>query len=74
MSSSKNNVTKNRKITKRCIKTSKIKDRKKIFKELSFYNVPIDKSKTKKLITNVEILHELPFYDELKIAQIVRAF
>ena len=56
------------------IKTSKIKERKKIFKELSFYNAPIDKSKTKKRITNVEILHELPFYDELKIAQIVIAF
>ena len=43
-----------------------IKERKKLFKELPFHNEPTDKPNIKKL-ANVEILLELPFYDELNI-------
>ena len=55
------------------MKTSKINERKEFFKELPFYNVPIDKPKIKKL-ANVEMLSELLFYDELNIVQVVTAF
>ena len=50
-----------------------INERKKLFKELPFYIVSIDKPKIKKL-TNVEMLRELPFYDDLNIVQTVTAF
>ena len=53
----------NRRIRKSCIKTSKRNERKNLFKELPFYNVPINKPNIKNL-TNVEMLSELPFYDE----------
>ena len=46
---------------------------KKLFKELSIYNVPIDKPKIKKR-TNVEMLSEIQFYDKLNIVQTVSAF
>ena len=36
------------------------------FKELPFYNVSIDKPKIKPL-KNVDLLAELPFYDQLNI-------
>ena len=36
------------------------------FKELSCFNVSIDKSKIKRL-KNVDLLAELPFYDQLNI-------
>ena len=36
--------------------------RKELFKELPFYNVPIDKQTIKKL-TNVEMLSELPLFN-----------
>ena len=36
------------------------------FKELSFYNVSIDKPKIKRL-KNIDLLSELPFYDQLNI-------
>ena len=36
------------------------------FKELPFYNVPINKPKIKRL-KNIDLLPELPFYDQLNI-------
>ena len=36
------------------------------FKELPFFNVSIEKPKTKRL-KNVDLLAELPFYDQLNI-------
>ena len=44
-----------------------------MLKEQPFYNVPIKKPKIKKL-NNVDMLRELPFYDELSIVKIVKAF
>ena len=44
-----------------------------LFPTLSFYNVLIEKPGIKKL-SNVELLHELPFYDELSIAEVPSAF
>ena len=43
------------------------------FKPLPFYNVLIEKPEIKKL-SNIELLHELPFYDELSITQVSKAF
>ena len=40
---------------------------------LPFYNVSIEKPEIKKL-SNVELLHELPFYDELSITEVSKAF
>ena len=40
---------------------------------LPFYNVLIEKPKIKHL-SNIELLHELPFYDELSVEEISRAF
>ena len=45
----------------------------KIFKILPFYSAYIDKPKTKKL-NNVQLLKELPFYDELSIVKNKTAF
>ena len=39
---------------------------KRLLKEIPFYNVLTEKLKIKKL-SNVEMLHELPLYDELNI-------
>ena len=39
-------------------------DKKIFFQILPFYNVLIEKPKIKHL-SNIELLHELPFYDEL---------
>ena len=60
-------------LEKDILKTSKINERKELFKELQFCNVSIDKLKIKKF-TNVEMLSELPFYDELNIVPTVTAF
>ena len=49
------------------------KEAKKLFQLLPFYNVLIEKSEIKKL-SNVELLHELPFYDELSAIEISKAF
>ena len=49
------------------------KEAKKIFQTLPFYNVPIEKPEIKKL-SNVDLLHGLPFYDELSIAEVSNAF
>ena len=49
------------------------KETKRLLKKLPFYNVLIEKLKTKKL-TNVEILRELLFYDELNLVKAAKAF
>ena len=49
------------------------KKQKKLFQILPFYNVSIAKPEIKKLL-NIELLHELPFYDELNIAEVSKAF
>ena len=43
------------------------------FKELPFYNVPIEKPKIKPL-KNVDLLAELPFYDQLNIIRTDHAY
>ena len=43
-----------------------------LFQTLPFYNVLIEKPKITKL-SNVELLHELPFYDELSITEVSKA-
>ena len=43
------------------------------FKELPFYNKPIKKPKIKRL-KNIDLLSELPFYEELTIIKTNRAF
>ena len=45
----------------------------KMFQELPFYNVAIDKPKIKSL-KNIDLLQELPFYDELNMMQISKTF
>ena len=45
------------------------KDAKTLFQKLSFYNVPIEKPRIKRL-KNIDLLHELPFYDQLSIVKI----
>ena len=44
-----------------------------LFKILPFYNVLIEKPKIKHL-SNIALLHELPFYDELSVVGISKAF
>ena len=46
---------------------------KKLLKEQPFYNAPIENQKIKKL-SNVGMLSELPFYDELNILKTTKAF
>ena len=48
-------------------------DTKKIFQIFRFYNVLIEKIKIKHL-SNIELLHELPFYDELSFVKKSNAF
>ena len=43
------------------------------FKELPFYNISIDKPKIKRL-KNIDLLAELPFYDQLNIIKTDHAF
>ena len=49
------------------------KEAKELFQILPFYNVLIEKPKIKHL-SNIELLHELSFYDELSILEISKAF
>ena len=49
------------------------KERKELFQNLPFYNVLIEKPKIKHL-SNIDLLHELPFYDELSVVEISKAF
>ena len=46
---------------------------KNLFQTLPFYNVLIEKPEINKL-SNIELLHELPFYDELNITEVSKAF
>ena len=46
---------------------------KKLFQILPLYNVLIEKPNIKHL-SNIELLHELPFYDELIVVEISKAF
>ena len=46
---------------------------KKLFEELPFYNVLIEKPKIEHL-KNIDLLQELPFYKDLSINQISEAF
>ena len=46
---------------------------KELFQTLPFYNVLIKKPKIKHL-SNIELLHQLPFYDELSVVEIAKAF
>ena len=48
-------------------------DTKELFQILPLYNVLIEKTKIKHL-SNIELLHELPFYDELSVVEILKAF
>ena len=43
------------------------------FKELPFYNKPIKKPKIKRL-KNIDLLSELPFYEELSVIKTNHAF
>ena len=49
------------------------KETKRLFKELLFYNALILKPYIKRL-NNIDMLRELPFYTELNIAKISKAF
>ena len=49
------------------------KEAKKLFQILPFNNVLIEKPEIKKL-SNKELLHELPFCDELSIAEILKRY
>ena len=49
------------------------KEAKNLFKTLPFYNVLIEKSEIKKL-SNIELLDELPFCNELSITEVSKAF
>ena len=49
------------------------KEAKRLFEKLPFYNVFIGRPRIKHL-RNIDLLHELPFYDELNIKKISEAF
>ena len=51
-----------------CEKETKI-----LFQELPFYNVLIEKPLINRL-KDINLLHDFPFYDELSITKILRAF
>ena len=48
-------------------------DEKRLFQELPFCNVLIEKPKIKDL-SNIDLLHELLFYNELSVVEISKAF
>ena len=50
-----------------------ISNTKKLFQIHPFYNVLTEKPKNKHL-SNIELLHELPFSDELSVLEISKAF
>ena len=49
------------------------KEAKRLFKEFPFYNASIEKPYIKPL-NNIDILHQLPFYNELNIVKTPKAF
>ena len=44
------------------------KEAKRLFQKLPFYNTFIEKARVKHL-KNIDLLHKIPFYDELNIKQ-----
>ena len=48
------------------------KEAKILFQTLPFHNVLIEKPEIKK-VSNIELLHELPFCDELSITEVLKA-
>ena len=44
------------------------KEARRLFQILPFYNVLIEKTRAKHL-KNIDLLHELPFYDKLRVAK-----
>ena len=53
--------------------SDKEKERKRLLKEQPFYSVPIEKPKIKPF-NNVDMLHQIPFCDELTIIKTAKAF
>ena len=51
----------------------KEKEAKELFQMLPFYNALIEKPKLKHL-SNILLLHELPFYDKLSVVEISRSY
>ena len=49
------------------------KEGKMLLQKLQFYNVLIEKQRIKHF-QNIDLLYELPFYDELSIAKISQTF
>ena len=49
------------------------KELKRLFQKLTFYNVLIETLRIKYL-QNIDLLYELPFYDDLAIVKILKAF
>ena len=49
------------------------KEVKRLFQELPYYNVPMKKPRIKHL-RNIDLLHDFPFYDELRIKQTSKEF
>ena len=49
------------------------KETKELFQILPFYHVLIEKPKIKHLL-KIELLHELPFYDELSVVETSKVF
>ena len=49
------------------------KEPKGLFQKLLFYNTFIEKPSIKRL-ENIDLMHELPFYDEFSIEKISKAF
>ena len=46
------------------------KEAERFFQHIPFYNVLIEKPRLKH-VKNIDLLHELPFYDELSVAKII---
>ena len=53
--------------------SDKEKERKRLLKEQPFYSVSIEKPKIKPF-NNVDMLHQIPFCDELTIIKTAKAF
>ena len=49
------------------------KELKRLFQKLTFYNVLIESLRIKYL-KNIDLLYELPFYDDLTFVKILKAF
>ena len=49
------------------------KEAKRLFQKFPFFNAFIEKPRIKHL-KNIDLLHELPFYNELSIKQVSKAF